>query len=361
MTLDKDKDKTSTVAVGTKPSPAKQTPEEHTSQEHTSQEHTSQEHTSQEHTSQEHTSQEHTSQEHTSASVNCVESNESSSEIENGDTSIQKPRAISTKTTTSVPDNASHNVVGLNSKKPEISPSSNITVNADTKPTKTTTSAPECCSHHNNIDEAKETKSDIKSVISDSKVIAAETTSKSPPECNIVPNNVSGAITKKCDLVKSSEKPVCSDALPVSVDKPVRKPDTIDIRHTDNTNTKSKDNVVECQESTVSCDKRNTPSSVKCFADNDKNRTDKTAAQVEQVASKTDGQSKEADSGKRRPENDVKKAPQTKTTDVNVTADETKTVHSKEKQKGGTSETFKVMRNIAGQIITPSSNIPEKR
>ena len=256
-------------------------------------------------------------------------------------------------------DNVSHNDVGLKSNKPEI-PSSNITVNADTKPTKTTTSAPECCSHHNNIDDAKEKKSDVKSVISDSKVIAAKTTSKSSPECNIIPNNVSDAITKKSDLVKSNEKPACSDALPVSLDKPVRRPDTVDIHHTDITNAKSKDNVVECNESTVSCDNRNTPSSVKCFADNDKDRTDKTAAQVEQVASKSDGQTKEADSGKRRPENDVKKTQPTKA-DVNVTADDTKTVHSKEKQKSGSSEPFKVMRNIAGQIITPSSNIPEKR
>ena len=284
-----------------------------------------------------------------SAPTNSVESNETS-DMENGETCASEPEATSTKTTTNTQDSVSHNAVELKSNKSEILNSNNT--NADSRTTETSVSTPDSGASHNNIDGAKE-KDAAKSVSSDSKTTVTNTTVTCPQDSSIGHNDVDSVKTKTCDFVNSSERSECSDDNNPCADTPIETSDGV-LRQAD-TKTNTGD-IVKCNDTSVICQKVKTDATVaSSVKGNDKDRTDKSEAQNEQIASKSN---ESAESGMRRQENDRKKTQSTKPLSADIT-DETKTAHSNEKQ-GCTVEPFKVMRNIAGQIIMPS-NIPEKR
>ena len=89
---------------------------------------------------------------------------------------------------------------------------------------------------------------------------------------------------------------------------------------------------------------------------NDKDTTDKT---VVEIASNPSELEEATDDRKRNPDNAASDTPRTKTPSLKCTNEST-VVPSKEKQSGKP-ESFEVMRNIAGQIIMPSTNIPEHK
>lgn len=285
-----------------------------------------------------------------SAPTNSVESNETS-DMENGETCASEPEATSTKTTTNTQDSVSHNAVELKSNKSEILNSNDI--NADPRTTETSVSTPDSGASHNNIDGAKK-KDAVKSVSSDSKTTPTNTTVTCPQDSSIGHNDVDSVKTKTCDFVNSSERSECSDDNNPCADTPMETSDGV-LRHADVAGTKTNTgDIVKCNDTSVICQKVKTDATVaSSVKGNDKDRTGKSEAQNEQIASKSN-----ESSGMRRQENDRKKTQSTKPLSADIT-DETKTAHSSEKQ-GGTTEPFKVMRNIAGQIIMPS-NIPEKR